>query len=82
MGRLHSLGLERVLERMVLTAAGARRKILPAGDAADGSLPTGQRRILEHVAMMSVDKRLQCSAPRFGYGAARFWRGWRGRILR
>jgi hypothetical protein len=59
MGRVFSFGLDRVLEQIVLTSVGARRKTPPQGDSADGVLPTGQRRILEHVAMMSVEKRLR-----------------------
>jgi hypothetical protein len=63
MGREFSLGLGRVLEQIMLASVGPRHKTQARseaqGDSADRALPTGQRRILEHVAMMSVEKRLK-----------------------
>lgn len=59
MGKMRSLGLDRVLEHIVLTSVGSGRKAPPQGGSAGVSLPTGQRRILEHVAMMLVEKRIR-----------------------
>jgi len=64
MGRVFSFGLDRVLEEIVLASTGARSKAAPQEDPADRAIPVGQRRILEHVALMSVEKRIRYSIPR------------------
>jgi len=64
MGRVFAFGLDRVLEKIVLTSAGSRSKAPPQEDRADQAIPVGQRRILEGVALMSVEKQLRYSIPR------------------
>jgi hypothetical protein len=73
MGRGFSFGLGRVLQQIGLTSVGARHRspaqssvlhpAFLAGEVQNGSadavLSTGQRRILEHVAMTSVERRLK-----------------------
>ena len=59
MGRGFSFALGRVLERMSLTSRAGRHKSQPQVDPARRGLATGRRRILEHVATMSTEKRLK-----------------------
>jgi hypothetical protein len=59
MGRVVSFGLDRVLERIMLISGAARRRAAAPSASSDSELRTGQRRILEHVAMTSVEKRLK-----------------------
>ena len=58
MGRVLSFGLDRVLGHIVVISA-ARARARALGHSASRALPTGQRRILEHVAMTSLEKRLK-----------------------
>jgi hypothetical protein len=63
MGREFSFGLGRVLQQIGLTSVDAgHRSPAQSGvqnDSADAVLSTGQRRILEHVAMTSAERRLK-----------------------